>query len=103
MAHSTVYMTNGTEIKKAPMGFSWTTFLFGFFVPLLRGDWIWAVALLILGLLLWWIPAVVMAFFYNKLYMKSLFDRGFRVHNQTAVSDDQIKNYVGYMTVPKHE
>ena len=30
------------QLKQAPIGFSWTNFFFGFFVPLFRGDWKWA-------------------------------------------------------------
>ena len=30
-------------MKLAPVGYSWTNLFFGFFVPLFRGDWKWAV------------------------------------------------------------
>lgn len=100
MAHSTIYLTNGTEVKKAPVGFSWTVFFFGFFPPLFRGDWIWFAVLLLLGLLFWWIPAIVVAFFYNKLYIKSLFEKGYKIHDSSQITDEQLKNYLGYVNLP---
>ena len=102
MAYATVYMTNGIEVKKAPVGFSWTMGFWGFFVPLLRGDWIWFFAMLVLGLLFWWVPAIVMSFFYNKMYLKSLFNKGYRVHSGlTVLTDAQIMQYTGQVSVPK--
>lgn len=102
MAHSTVYMTNGIEVKKAPVGFSWTMFFFGCLVPLIRADWVWFLATALLNLAFWGLPTVVLAFFYNKIYLKSLFDKGFKVHSQTTVTDVQIMNYTGYISVPRH-
>ncbi len=89
------------EQKEVPVGFSWTYFFFGFMVPLLRGDWKWAIisfipwaiffasgflqniplllsiviGILDFGYLLAWI---IFAFFYNKLYVKSLIEEGFQ-------------------------
>lgn len=100
MAYATVYLSNGVEVKKAPVGFSWTMFLFGFFVPLLRADWVWFVVMLVLGLLFWWIPAVVIAFFYNKIYLKSLFDKGYKIHKSDEITDEKLKNYLGYVNLP---
>lgn len=41
MAFTNVTLKNPTtgHAVIAPVGFSWTAFLFGFWVPLLRGDW----------------------------------------------------------------
>ena len=47
MAYTTVLLTNGVEVKKAPIGFSWTVFCFGGWPPLFRQDWLWGVGLLI--------------------------------------------------------
>jgi hypothetical protein len=96
-------MTNGIEVKKAPVGYSWTMLFWWFFVPLLRADWVWFVAMLALGLLFWWVPAIVMSFFYNKIYLKNLFNKGYKVHSQTTLSDQQIMNYTGIINVPRHQ
>ena len=68
MAHATIQLTNGIEVKNAPVGFSWTTFFFGFFVPLFRQDWLMAVVLLILGLISSGLIPMAFGFFYNKMY-----------------------------------
>lgn len=72
--------------KRAKMGFSWTTFFFGFFVPLTRGDIKWAIILLLLsgafGVFTFGIGAVVVgivfSFKYNSIYIKELIEKGYR-------------------------
>lgn len=67
-------------IKKAYIGFSWTSLFFGFFVPMFRGDWIgagicFAVALLV-GIFTLGIGSavffIVWAWIYNKQHMARL-------------------------------
>jgi hypothetical protein len=64
--------------REAPVGFSGTNLLFGFFVPLFRSDWKWAViqffAALFTGGLCW----LVFPFIYNGLFIKDLEASGFR-------------------------
>lgn len=88
---------NGREVK---LGFSWTFFFFGWFVPLFRGDWKWfliligtSVALGIVGLP-FLVPFVFLAFsfFYNKLYAKDLYEKGYR--GMTAEENDLFLSYV---------
>lgn len=71
--------------KNCVTGFSWTTFFFGVFVPLVRGDLKWAMILLLLcalvGIFTFGIGAVlvgpIFAGFYNKIYIRHLMSNGF--------------------------
>ncbi|MDR1693876.1 MAG: hypothetical protein LBR70_01595 [Lactobacillaceae bacterium] len=65
------------DIKTAPLGFSWTVLLFGFFVPLYRRDWDMALLMILLYILSFGLVSIVFAFFYNKMYARSLFERGY--------------------------
>jgi hypothetical protein len=72
-------------IKRGYYGFSWTTFFFGFFPPLFRGDFLTFigafVVLVILGIVTFGsgaaIAMFVWAFFYNKYYTRKLLERGY--------------------------
>lgn len=78
--------SNGV-IKKAPVGFSWTTLFFGFLVPLLRGDLKWAVIMGLVSLAIGAITFGIGVFFvwvffavkYNELYIEDLKEKGYRV------------------------
>lgn len=103
MAHATIYLTNGVEVKKAPVGFSWTVLLFGGWPPLFRQDWLWGIVLLIACIFTWGIAGIVCSFFYNKVYIKSLIDKGYTINPSSEVSDDYLKNYLGYVKLPGRE
>ena len=60
MAYATIYLTNGIEIKKAPVGFSWTTFFFGGWPAIFRQDWLWGV-LGIIGSIQVFLPITTMS------------------------------------------
>ena len=101
MAFATISVSNGVEIKQAPIGFSWTTFLFGGWPAIFRQDWLMGAVILVLGLLTWGIAGMVFAFFYNKIYLKSLFEKGYYIHAlPDNVTEDQIKAFTGYITLP---
>lgn len=101
MAHSKILVSNGMELKKAPIGFSWTMLFFGFFVPLIRGDYLWAVILLGLNIITSGVAAIVMAFFYNRMYLKGLFEKGYYIQSHDAkTTDDSIQTYVGLIKLP---
>lgn len=72
-----VDLKKGNVKKKGVIGFSWTTFFFGFFVPLFRGDVLWAIVMLIAALLTAGISGIVFAFIYNKRYTEKLLKDGF--------------------------
>lgn len=78
------------EIIQAKIGFSWTMFFFGAFVPLFRGDWKWFLIMLImliasgftLGLFIF-----VFCFLYNGIYIKEKLMNGWE---PLDVSDAEI-------------
>ena len=69
MAFAVISLENkrSNQLKLAPVGYSWTNLIFGFFVPLFRGDWKWAIIFLIVGIVTWGFGSIVTSFFYNKL------------------------------------
>lgn len=69
--------------REAPVGFSWTTCLFGCIPALLRSDWKWGVILAIVGLLTYGLGCIIFAFFYNKIYIKGLHNKGYQVVHVT--------------------
>ena len=81
-------------IKKAPTGYSWTTFLFGFFPALFRGDLKWAciffIANLAIGSITFGVGAfifnIIFAGLYNKIYIKELLSKRFTYADETARS-----------------
>lgn len=73
------------QVKQVKVGFSWTVFFFGFWPALFRGDWKWLIVLLIvdcLGIFTYGVLTcvfdIVFAFFYNKLYIQDLIQKGYR-------------------------
>lgn len=101
MAYATICLTNGVEIKKAPVGYSWTVFLFGGWPCLFRQDWIWGVILILAEYFTWGIAGIVFGFFYNKMYIKNLIDKGYKIKDMPDISDEQLKEYLGYIILPK--
>lgn len=71
--------------KIVKKGFSWTTFFFGLFVPLIRGDLKWAtIMFLLLALDVVFtdgaysiVVGLIFSFIYNKIYIKSLLEKGY--------------------------
>ncbi|QJE73786.1 hypothetical protein HHL28_12390 [Aerophototrophica crusticola] len=72
-------------IKRGFYGFSWTTFFFGFFPALFRGDFLTFIGafviIVILGALTFgigsFIAMIVWAFLYNSYYTKRLLEKGY--------------------------
>ena len=70
-------LKKGNLTKKGLVGFSWTTLFFGFFVPIFRGDFTWAIIMVILEAITCGASNIVMAFFYNnKIYTAKLLENG---------------------------
>ncbi len=66
------------QVKDVKDGFSWTTFFFGFWVPLFRGDIKYLLVMLILNLVTIGVSNLVFSFIYNRLYQEDLVKQGYR-------------------------
>lgn len=69
--HSTSGLT-----KRGYYGFSWTYFLFGWWVPLIRGELVVALLHLIFTCLTFGLWQIIVSFLYNKQYMTRLLTNG---------------------------
>ncbi|KEI09529.1 hypothetical protein [Clostridium novyi] len=74
------------QLVQAKVGFSWTTFFFGFFPALFRGDWKWAIIMFVASLVTFGFSHIVFAFIYNKIYINDLLNKGY------SPADDMSKN-----------
>jgi hypothetical protein len=63
--------------KEVKWGFSWTTLVFGPFVPLVRADLKWALLMVVAAPLTAGITWLLCPFFYNRFYVHDLLKRGY--------------------------
>lgn len=84
--------------KEVKIGFSWTTFFFGFIPALIRGDLKWAAIMFITAVIAGavtvgfgaWIPGIIFSFVYNKINIKDLLEKGYRPADEQTQS--QLKS-----------
>lgn len=102
MAYTTIIFKNPHTgaIKEAPVGFSWTTFFFGLFPALFRGDWKWAVIQFLLAMLTMNLSSIVFCFIYNNLYIKELIGSGFKAESIGSGDFNYASSKVG-MQIPQ--
>lgn len=79
-----INLRKGNMLKKSVVGFSWTTLFFGFLVPLFRGDWLWLIIMLILGIFTYGIANIILAFLYNKFYTNKLLENGWEPADEVS-------------------
>ena len=70
--------SNELDVRKGLVGFSWTTLIFGFFPALFRGDFKWFLVMLLAGMVTFGFAYIIFAFIYNKIYTRSLLERGYK-------------------------
>ena len=81
-------------VKEVKVGFSWTTFFFGFIPALIRGDLKWALIMVLLAGVAGvftlgvgaWIPGIIFSFIYNKIYIKNLMEKGYTPESESDKS-----------------
>lgn len=97
MAKYNIIMENPNTgiIKKAPIGFSWTTLFFNFFPALLRGDVRGALIILLPTLVIPVIPNIVFAYIYNKIHIKNLLRKGFKVQSLGKLNIEAARKDTG--------
>ncbi|MDL4843262.1 DUF2628 domain-containing protein [Aquibacillus rhizosphaerae] len=92
--------------KKVKIGFSWTTFFFGFIPALIRGDLKWAVIMFLLAAVAGaftfgvgaWIPGLIFSFVYNKLYIKELLEKGYKPANEETKRELEARGITSGIT-----
>ena len=75
--------------KEAPVGFSFTVLLFGFFVPMFRSDWKYAAIMFLASAVAAsvtygvgaWVVLIIFAIKYNDWYIEGLKENGYKVVN----------------------
>jgi hypothetical protein len=92
MAHSNVTMISDErhDITSAPIGFSWTTLFFGFFVPLFRNDYMWAIIMMVFSVLTLFVSNIPFAFLYNRIYLTKLLKQKYTVCNIEGDNPDKV-------------
>lgn len=65
------------QFRRTKVGFSWTTLFFGFLVPIVRGDFKWTLIMFCASVLTFGLAQIVMAFTYNRTYIRGLLSDGF--------------------------
>lgn len=85
----------GNIVRIAPVGFSWTTLFFCFLPAFFRWDLWWASVMLICLPLTGGLSWLVFPFIYNKLYIKDLIKKGYKVKTVTGSDLSYISSKLG--------
>lgn len=65
-------------VQKGFFGFSWTTFFFGGWPAIFRGDIVVGVMFIVLQFFTFGIASIIWAFLYNKSYTRKLLEKGYQ-------------------------
>ena len=76
------------------VGFSWTLFFFGVFVPLFRGDIKWTLIMFVAAFVTFGLSWLVFPFIYNKIYTQDLLNQGFKPEGEVAINYLRSKGLV---------
>lgn len=102
MAHSKLHMKNPTTgvRRTAPVGFSYTSFFWGPIPCIWRQDWLSAIVILGLSIVLMFMGLnfvlwFLQGFFYNKYYLEKMINEGFQVEFSEGKSLEEIQRNTG--------
>jgi hypothetical protein len=87
--------------RTAPMGFNWRLLQFGALLPMYQREWKLCLLVVVCGALTFSVSNVLLAFFYNKLYVRSLVANGFLARNTEEGTIDQAEARLG-RALPRH-
>lgn len=79
------------QIKVVPYLYSWSGLIFGFFVPLLRGDMKWTFIYFLSFALTLNLANIILGFFYNRIYIENLLKNGYEPENEESEILLQLK------------
>jgi hypothetical protein len=88
--------------KSVKIGFSWTTFFFGFFPAVFRDDWKWAAIIFMIEIIVsiptlgfgFSVIGIIFSFFYNHLYINDLLKKGFVPGDDYSANALKSKNFI---------
>lgn len=84
-------------IKKGFYGFSWTTFFFGGFPAVFRGDIVLGLIVIIINLVTFGVAGIIWSFVYNKRYTLGLIEKGYELAGSDA-ENSMAKQKLGIMS-----
>ena len=84
-----IYRRDGLT-KAVPTGFSWTTFFFGLFPALFRGDIFHTVLIFITALCTFGLSSLVWPFIYNGLYLNRMLSHGWQLRPIGSNGDEPL-------------
>lgn len=88
-------------IRTAPIGFSWRLLQFGALLPMYHGEWKLCLLVIGCGTLTFSVSNIALAFFYNKLYVRSLIAAGFLARGTEEGCIAEAEAHLG-LNLPRH-
>lgn len=87
--------------RTVPVGFSWRLLQFGDLLPMYQREWKLCLLVVVGGALTFSVSNVLLAFFYNKFYVRSLVAAGFLARGTEEGCIAQVETQLG-LTLPRH-
>jgi hypothetical protein len=103
MARNTIFFEHPQTgvIKKANVGFCWHLVLLGPQLPMYHGLWKLGIATLTVQTLTFGVSNLVLAVWYNKLYIRALLAKGFQVFDAEIGTLEEVEALID-LKLPRH-